>query len=152
MRRLVEFGGGRLDVSVADRWGRTALHIASMWGCTDTALFLLQSGAAIDTIDNCGHAALHPSSFCSHAATALALLQAGAAVDAADNDDVTPIQMTHERTLPILEAWSRGEHPVQRARVAQEAAMLASREVPTEFSVCLVKHLSNGYGRHLFLP
>ena len=75
IRLLVKNG---LDISVGDRYGRTALHLAASEGHTEMVDILLRSGANPNVQDNQGYEPLQEAMMNGHTITADSLQRAGA--------------------------------------------------------------------------
>ena len=107
VRTMIEH---RVDVTVQDNNGATALHLAAYTGnaalcqlliqvvmichtlpccfvcCSFTSLVCIQHGAVVDTADSQGHTALFRACECGHSEAVLTLLQHGASVYMVDSD------------------------------------------------------------------
>ena len=82
------------SMSIRDRNGRTALHVAVRRGNVDLAKAMLSKGAPLNVADNEGRTALHMAVNCGNVDLVKAMLSKGATVNAADNDGRTPLFIT----------------------------------------------------------
>ena len=128
---LIEAGA---DLNRADDDGSTALHCASAVGYTDLIKALLREGAAVNQADTFGDTPVHFAARLATPEAATDLLRWGADPSLVTNRGQTAADYSDDSpTKPVIEAWARGEHPLQAERAALEAAMLAaSREMPVD--------------------
>ncbi len=60
VRKLIEAGA---DLNAVCEYKRTALHIASIWGCSEIVKILIEAGVNVNVVDKYGDSALHRASF-----------------------------------------------------------------------------------------
>ena len=89
-RRLIETGGANVNGD-RDKYGNTALHLASYWGRIDIVRLLLTEGADITIAANDGMTALHLASRNGHLDIVRLLLTEGADITIADSDGMTAL-------------------------------------------------------------
>ena len=87
-RQLVEQGA---DVSAADKYGTTPLHLACKEGHQEVARLLIEQGADVSAVDKDGTTPLHIASRNGHQEVARPLIEQGADVSAADKYGTTPV-------------------------------------------------------------
>ncbi|XP_062395551.1 inversin isoform X3 [Sardina pilchardus] len=75
-----------LDINMADKYGGTALHAASLSGHVSTVTLLLERGAAVDPLDVMRHTPLFRACEMGHRDVILTLIKGGAQVDLVDID------------------------------------------------------------------
>ena len=84
--------GGHLDVvkylvencGQLDKWGRTALHVATSAGHADVVKYLVEKGAEVNAVDTLGQTALGEAALAGHADIVKYLVKNGAEVNAVD--------------------------------------------------------------------
>ncbi|XP_078501984.1 inversin [Lissotriton helveticus] len=80
-----------LDINLADRYGGTALHAASLAGHVTTVRLLLERGARADASDLAKQTPLFRACEMGHQAVVQALIEGGARVDLVDQDGRSPL-------------------------------------------------------------
>ncbi|KAJ1134651.1 hypothetical protein NDU88_001102 [Pleurodeles waltl] len=80
-----------LDINLADRYGGTALHAASLAGHMTTVRLLLKRGARADASDLAKQTPLFRACEMGHHAVVQALIEGGARVDLVDQDGRSPL-------------------------------------------------------------
>ncbi|XP_069491046.1 inversin [Ambystoma mexicanum] len=80
-----------LDVNLADRYGGTALHAASLAGHVSTVRLLLEQGARADASDLAKQTPLFRACEMGHQTVVQALIEGGARVDLVDQDGRSPL-------------------------------------------------------------
>lgn len=75
-----------LDINMADKYGGTALHAASLSGHVSTVALLMERGAAVDPLDVMKHTPLFRACEMGHRDVILTLIKGGACVDLVDLD------------------------------------------------------------------
>jgi cytohesin len=87
---LLEAGA---DVHIADKHGKTPLHWAAHFGCSDKIKVFLAAGADINATDNNKSTPLHEATFHKNISAMNVLLEAGAKADTIDDNGNTPLQI-----------------------------------------------------------
>jgi hypothetical protein len=84
--------------------GSTPLIVAAVFGQTEAARVLVESGAEVDATNNDGSTALLTAAFFCHPETVELLLESGADVNVANNAGRTPLDTVSAAWSPDLEA------------------------------------------------
>ncbi|XP_072316772.1 inversin [Eucyclogobius newberryi] len=80
-----------LDINMADKYGGTALHAASLSGHVSTVKLLLEKGAMVDSLDVMKHTPLFRAGEMGHKDVILTLIKGSARVDLVDVDGHTAL-------------------------------------------------------------
>ncbi|XP_068180673.1 inversin isoform X2 [Antennarius striatus] len=80
-----------IDINMADKYGGTALHAASLSGHVSTVKLLLERGAMVDSLDVMKHTALFRACEMGHRDVILTLIKGSARVDLVDVDGHTAL-------------------------------------------------------------
>ncbi|KAM4601065.1 inversin isoform 2-T3 [Polymixia lowei] len=80
-----------IDINMADKYGGTALHAASLSGHVSTVRLLLERGAMVDSLDVRKHTALFRACEMGHRDVILTLIKGSARVDLVDVDGHTAL-------------------------------------------------------------
>ncbi|XP_035529073.1 inversin [Morone saxatilis] len=80
-----------IDINMADKYGGTALHAASLSGHVSTVKLLLERGAMVDSLDVMKHAPLFRACEMGHRDVILTLIKGSARVDLVDVDGHTAL-------------------------------------------------------------
>ncbi|KAJ4930866.1 hypothetical protein JOQ06_025169 [Pogonophryne albipinna] len=80
-----------IDINMADKYGGTALHAASLSGHVSTVKLLLERGAMVDSLDVMKHAPLFRACEMGHRDVILTLIKGSASVDLVDVDGHTAL-------------------------------------------------------------
>nr|XP_020462790.1 inversin isoform X2 [Monopterus albus] len=80
-----------IDISMADKYGGTALHAASLSGHVSTVKLLLEKGAMVDSLDVMKHTPLFRACEMGHRDVILTLIKGSAQVDLVDVDGHTAL-------------------------------------------------------------
>ena len=97
---LAKNGENENEVSIGDtvlHIGYTMLHIAAMGGYTETASFLIEKGAIIDSESTNGDTPLYVAAKRGYTETARFLIEKGAKVDSETSNGETPLYMAAKR-------------------------------------------------------
>ncbi|XP_061530836.1 inversin isoform X1 [Phycodurus eques] len=81
----------QIDITMADKYGGTALHAASLSGHVSTVKLLLEKGALVDTLDVMKHTPLFRACEMGHRDVILTLIEGSARVDLVDVDGHTAL-------------------------------------------------------------
>ena len=91
-----------MDVNAEDENGWTPLHGAAWWGHTETAKFLIGSGADVDAQGAAGNTPLHQAAEKGHKEIIKLLIAKGADVNAKDEDGESPLDYAEGETAVLL--------------------------------------------------
>uniref|UniRef100_A0A3Q3E7I1 Inversin n=1 Tax=Labrus bergylta TaxID=56723 RepID=A0A3Q3E7I1_9LABR len=80
-----------IDINMADKYGGTALHVASLSGHVSTVKLLLERGAMVDSLDVMKHTPLFRACEMGHRDVILTLIKGSAHVDLVDVDGHTAL-------------------------------------------------------------
>ncbi|XP_062255648.1 inversin isoform X2 [Platichthys flesus] len=80
-----------IDINMADKYGGTALHAASLSGHVSTVMLLLEKGAMVDALDVMKHTPLFRACEMGHRDVILTLIKGSAHVDLVDVDGHTAL-------------------------------------------------------------
>uniref|UniRef100_A0A8C7CQ50 Inversin n=1 Tax=Oncorhynchus kisutch TaxID=8019 RepID=A0A8C7CQ50_ONCKI len=80
-----------IDINMADKYGGTALHAASLSGHVSTVMFLLERGAIVDSLDVMKHTPLFRACEMGHRHIILTLIKGSARVHLVDLDGHTAL-------------------------------------------------------------
>uniref|UniRef100_A0A146YWN6 Inversin n=1 Tax=Fundulus heteroclitus TaxID=8078 RepID=A0A146YWN6_FUNHE len=81
----------RIDINMADKYGGTALHAASLSGHVSTVRLLLEKGATVDSLDVMKHTPLFRACEMGYKDVILTLIEGSACVDLVDVDGHTAL-------------------------------------------------------------
>ncbi|XP_035989400.1 inversin isoform X2 [Fundulus heteroclitus] len=81
----------RIDINMADKYGGTALHAASLSGHVSTVRLLLEKGATVDSLDVMKHTPLFRACEMGYKDVILTLIKGSACVDLVDVDGHTAL-------------------------------------------------------------
>jgi ankyrin repeat protein len=97
---IVEFLDEGLEINECDKWGDTALMVASRYGRIGMAKLLIKEGAEVNMVDPNGITPLHMACFAPAFEVVKLLVGKGAYVDVCDNHGRTPLHCacTKKRT------------------------------------------------------
>ncbi|KAI9858374.1 MAG: hypothetical protein M1813_007478 [Trichoglossum hirsutum] len=119
---------GDADIEGTDRYGATALHMASRRGDDAMVQLLTQLDADVNAKDRSGATALHVASRDGHEGVALLLIQSGVDIKAKNASSQTALHIAsehgHEATVKLLVDY--GAHLDSRDRNGQTPLVLAA--------------------------
>ena len=120
----------RVDINSTDKWGWSALNVASFRGHTDVVKFLIREGAEVDQEDVSCYTALCRATQKGHKDIIKVLLKAGADVNHRNRRGNTPLSLAsywgHEKSVMILLMY--GADIEVKNNVGVTALTLASTE------------------------
>ena len=102
------------QVDIVDKFNRTPLHYAALYGCDETAIELI-NGANCDFADENLETPLHKAIINSHMKMIALLIEHGAKVDIGNRDGFTPLHFSVINGLPWNCNWliNAGANPLQ---------------------------------------
>lgn len=122
------------DMAVADRTGKSALHLAASRGDAATMALLLSRGADKEAVSRIGETPLHLAASAGHCATVQTLLDHGAKIEATNDDIETPLHLAalqgHTRVIHLLLDRGAALHAISHPR--KTALHMAARGGHTE--------------------
>ena len=126
LRRLLKEG---IDPNLQNRFGKTALHLATLKGWGSLMEDLLNSAADIEVVDNSGRTALHFATRRGDEAIVQILLKRGADADAMDDKGQSPAMLAR-----LLAQQTHTRHDCQEVwRVFQQRPLLEGPSIsPTQ--------------------